>query len=261
MPGLEHIDSKDSNALLRAVNEHGACIARNVLPEALCDELVSDFNHHLSSASWGADDIGYQDEFFGNKTKRLHGLFSKSARMVDVLMHPAFMALANSMLVESGVSNDIRLSNAELMALGRGQDNQMFHTDAASWARVQRSESQEILVSANCALTDFTATNGATRVVSGSHRWARDRQPKEDEVCLAVMPKGSALIYTGNAIHSGGANQEDILRIGLYLGYIASWLRPLENQLMTNDPNDLAGLPEAAQRLLDITPGGITVYA
>lgn len=261
MPDLEHIDSKDSDELLRAVNEHGACIARDVLPESLCDELVSDFNHHLSSADWGADEIGYQDAFYGTKTKRLHGLFSKSPRMVDVLMQPAFMALANSMLVESGVSNDIRLSNAELMVLSKDQDNQMFHTDAASWARAQQSESQEILVSANCALTDFTSTNGATRVVPGSHRWARDRQPREDEVCLALMPKGSALIYTGNAIHSGGANQEDMLRIGLYLGYMASWLRPLENQLITNDPKDLTGLPKATQRLLDITPGGITVYA
>ena len=75
------------------------------------------------------------------------------------------------------------------------------------------------------------------------------------------MPKGAALIYSGNAIHSGGANAETEARVGLYLGYVVSWLRPLENQLITNEPTDILSLSEEARRLLDLTPGGFTVYA
>ena len=59
------------------------------------------------------------------------------------------------------------------MVLAKDQGVQEFHTDGASWRRVQTAEKangNEILISANCALTDFTATNGATRVVPGSHK-------------------------------------------------------------------------------------------
>ena len=95
----------------------------------------------------------------------------------------------------------------------------------------------------------------------GSHLWPESRTPEDDEVCLAVMPKGSALLYTGNAIHSGGANTEAAARVGLYLGYVVSWLRPIENQLVTNQPADILALPERARQLLDVSTGGFTVLA
>ena len=50
------------------------------------------------------------------------------------------------------------------------------------------------------ALTDFTADNGATRIVPGSHRF--DRRPDKGEVPAAwdeaVMPAGSIVVYHGS---------------------------------------------------------------
>jgi hypothetical protein len=259
--GLVHVDAADVDAILEAVAEDGGCIARGVLTDQQCRALLDDFSPHLEAMDWGRDDLGYRNDFYGTKTKRLHGLFSKSSRMTDVLTHPLFLALAERLFVDSGFAGDVRLSNTELMVLGRDQGVQDFHTDGVSWRRVQQREDREILISANCALTPFTATNGATRVVPGSHRWPADRRPREDEVCLAEMPAGSALIYSGNVIHAGGANAEADVRVGLYLGYIPSWLRPIENQLVTNEPADVLALPERARRLLDVVEGGFTVYA
>jgi ectoine hydroxylase-related dioxygenase (phytanoyl-CoA dioxygenase family) len=264
MVSLREIDASKIDDIQSAVAEDGACIALNLLPHELCDGLIADFQPHLDNMPWGTDELGYRDNFYGQRTKRLHGLFSKSEKMQAVLTHPLFLTLARRMFVEPKISSDIRLSNTELMVLSKDQDVQEFHTDGASWRRIQAAEKaagNEILISANCALTDFTETNGATRVVPGSHLWDDDRLPTDDEVCLAVMPKGSALIYTGNAIHSGGANSEDEARFGLYLGYIVSWLRPLENQLITNKAEDVLALPEEAQRLLDVAEGGFTVFA
>ncbi len=261
MPTLQQIDASDTQAILSALAVDGACIGLNVLPPELCDALLNDFSPHLAAMSWGEDELGYRNEFYGTRTKRLHGLFSKSSNMVSVLTHPLFLSLASALFVDSGMATDIRLSNTELMVLNKGQGVQDFHTDGVSWRRAQATESGEILVSANCALTEFTATNGATRVVPGSHLWPAAREPDADEICLAVMPKGAALLYTGNAVHSGGANEDNAARVGLYLGYIASWLRPIENQLVTNSPEDIRALPEQAQRLLDVSPGGFTVYA
>jgi ectoine hydroxylase-related dioxygenase (phytanoyl-CoA dioxygenase family) len=75
------------------------------------------------------------------------------------------------------------------------------------------------------------------------------------------MTKGSALIYSGNVIHSGGANTDADIRVGVYLGYVVSWLRPLENQLITNDSDDVLQLNDGAEKVLDIVPGGFTVMA
>ena len=261
MPQLRIIDSQDIDGILETLAADGGCIARGYLSESTCDELMSDFSPHLYELNWGVDELGYRDEFYGSKTKRLHGLFSKSGRMTEVLTHPTMLEITRRLFIEPGLSRDVRLSNTELMVLGQDQGNQVFHSDAVSWRRIQQSEEGEILVSVNCALTEFTSTNGATRVVPGSHRWPEEREPQEDEICLAVMPKGSALVYTGNVLHSGGANQEAERRIGLYLGYIQSWLRPIENQLVTNEAADILALPERARTLLDVSEGGFTVYA
>ena len=39
--------------------------------------------------------------------------------------------------------------------------------------------------------------DGATALVSGSHRWAEERDPTADEIVSAVMPAGSLLVYLG----------------------------------------------------------------
>lgn len=260
MPDLERLDVGARAKILDALHRDGACIVLNALDIRVCESLLEDFEPHLDQVAWGANDLGYQDDFHGVKTKRLHGLFSKSAAMGDVLTNPFMLRCAAGLLIDSAVATDLRLSNAELMVLGKSQGAQMFHTDAASWPRAQKLDDHELLVSVNYALTDFTHTNGATRVVPGSHHWDSGREPTADEICLATMPRGSALVYTGSAVHSGGANEENELRVGLYLGYIASWLRPIENQLITNRPEDIFALPEDAQRLLDVVPGGITIY-
>jgi ectoine hydroxylase-related dioxygenase (phytanoyl-CoA dioxygenase family) len=261
MAELEQINHRNRAEILAAVGRDGGCIALNVLPDETCDSLLKDFEPHLNDLDWGMDELGYRDEFYGNRTKRLHGLFEKSGMMTDVLCHPLFSYLSEQLFIEPGIAREVRLSNTEVMALSQDQGNQMFHTDGASWGRAQQSEENEILISANIALTDFTADNGATRVVPGSHRWHQIREPGDEEVCLATMPRGSALIYSGNLLHSGGENRTPHTRTGLYLGFIPSWLRPIENQLVTNSPDVIFDLPEDARRLLDVSPGGFTVMA
>lgn len=246
----------------------GACIIDGLLEIQLCDDLSKDFLGDLDQLKWGIDELGYKNDFYGNQTKRLHGLFSRSTHMEAVLTHPLLLNVARKILLADDRGRDIRLSNAELMVLNNNQKNQAFHSDAGSWHRIQERERQEalpgkgeILISANCALTDFTDNNGATRVVPGSHLWEAGRKPTEAETCLAIMKKGSALLYSGNVLHSGGENRTDNIRTGLYLGYSISWLRPIENQLVTNKPEDIFCLSQEAQQLLDVVPGGFTVMA
>lgn len=259
---LESLKSTEQDLIIEAINRDGACIVSDLLESEFCDHLLGDFRPHLSDMPWGIDELGYKSDFYGEQTKRLHGLFSKSKHMETVLTHPLLLALAGRVLVDDKKSKDFRLSNAELMVLAEHQDVQEFHTDGGSWFHAQSMEApQEILLSANIALTEFTETNGATRVVPGSHLWEPGRKPEPDEITQAVMPKGAGLIYSGNVIHSGGANSDADIRVGLYLGYVVSWLRPLENQLITNQPEDVLAMGDRAKQLVDIVPGGFTVIA
>ena len=99
------------------------------------------------------------------------------------------------------------------------------------------------------ALDDFTAANGATRLVPGSHRWG-ERRPDPAPTVTAEMPAGSVMFYLGSLWHGGGANTTDRTRLGVILEYVAAWLRPQENHVL-GVPREIArALPERLQELL-----------
>jgi ectoine hydroxylase-related dioxygenase (phytanoyl-CoA dioxygenase family) len=63
-------------------------------------------------------------------------------------------------------------------------------------------------------LDDFTLTNGATRVVPGSHRWRKrpqdvmpDPQASHPDEVLLTGPAGNAIVYNAHLWHGGTANQ------------------------------------------------------
>ena len=103
------------------------------------------------------------------------------------------------------------------------------------------------------AMTDFTADNGATRLVPGSHRWRDDREPLPEEIATAEMSVGSVLIYTGNTLHGPGANRSNDTRGGLALHYTLGWLRQEENQYLVMTPEAAARLPKRLQELMATT--------
>jgi len=97
---------------------------------------------------------------------------------------------------------------------------------------------------------EFTAENGGTQLVPGSHRWAHEREPKEDEVVNAVMPAGSVLIYTSNFLHSGGENRSNVTRRGMALHYNLGWLRQEENQFLSIPPDKARDMSEEVLKLI-----------
>jgi ectoine hydroxylase-related dioxygenase (phytanoyl-CoA dioxygenase family) len=219
---------------------------------------LRDFDAALAGESWcnikNDEDEAESDTFFGLKTKRLHGLAGVSHAFESVLLDPLVLAMALRVLDTQRVI----MSTAELMAIGSGEVKQALHRDGDSWHRVPRPHG-ELLFSINVALTDFTEDNGATVVVPGSHQWERDRQPCDEETTRATMRQRSALFYVGNVIHSGGHNDAEATRTGMYVGYIPSWLRPIENSHVTVDPEAWSQLRPETRALLGYAPGGFAL--
>ncbi len=82
-----------------------------------------------------------------------------------------------------------RLNLGHLIARGPGAEAQIPHRDEDVWPHFPRPH-DDIQVASMVALDEFRVDNGATRVVPGSHRWPRERQPEPDEIVDAVLPAG-----------------------------------------------------------------------
>ena len=263
MVSLQHFTKNSSiDDIEAAIQADGACVLDALVSADFCDQLMQDFTPVIDSVDWCNSEVdddfaGLEDEkFFGVKTKRFHGLASLSPNVELIITDPFLLKLANQVLGSGSRCRDIRVSNMELMVLGEGETRQSFHRDFDSWPYLKRSTDEIALISANIALNDFTETNGATVVVPGSHRWPKNRKPKDTEICQAIMSKGSALLYSGDVVHGGGSNLEAADRTGFYIGYIPSWLSNLENHAVSNTAEIISGLEEKTRRLLDIVPGG-----
>jgi ectoine hydroxylase-related dioxygenase (phytanoyl-CoA dioxygenase family) len=104
-------------------------------------------------------------------------------------------------------------------------------------------------------MTEFTARNGATRLVPGSHRLADRLSFREEDSEPAEMEAGSVLLYTGSLYHGGGANRSQAVRLGLNITYALAWLRQEENQYLSCPPEIARGLPVELLRLMGYARG------
>ena len=101
-------------------------------------------------------------------------------------------------------------------------------------------------------IDDFTAENGATIVVPGSHLSGREPDQELDADAgwtPAVAPAGSIIVLDGRVWHSTGENRTDRPRIGLTTNFCAWQFRQQENLAMGVSPEVLA---DASPELLDL---------
>jgi hypothetical protein len=89
---------------------------------------------------------------------------------------------------------------------GRTSYAQRVHRDIRSF-----SGDMPLLLNTLVMLDDFTTDNGATYMMSGSHKAAEkpDNDTFAKEAEQALGPAGSILIFNSNVWHAGGSNQTD----------------------------------------------------
>lgn len=99
-------------------------------------------------------------------------------------------------------------------------------------------------------IDDYTAENGATLLVPGSHLSGRQPDPVLDSNANwvpATGPAGTAVVFEGRIWHTTGINTTDRPRIGLSTNFCAPQFRPQENYLLGTLP---VVLEEASPELL-----------
>ncbi len=249
----------DPDAVHVALERDGVVIVEGLLPL----DVVARVNDEVEAAVDAADP---DEEFFnpilsafhGPQTKQVAGMPGISRTFAtDVMCNPLLLDLCDRVLLPSCARYQLNLGH--LLQRGPGAGEQILHRDELVWNDVP-SPHPEIQLASVIAFVDFTRDNGATRVVPGSHRWPERElsgaeqmsrpPPSDDQIEVAEMPAGSAVVYSGGTIHAGGANTTDIPRRGAHLSYCVGWLRTEENNYLSTPPDVAATLPRRAQELL-----------
>lgn len=246
-----------------ALEEYGAVIVEDFLSAEVLAQLNGEMDSLIAAESDNEQSFVNPliAEFFGDKVTHLSGIAGKSRGFVDhVLLHSRYQSVCEHILKPN--CSDYQLNIAHLMEREPGSEAQPLHRDAWVWKRLP-AMTGEVQLASLVALSDFTAYNGATLVVPGSHRWSDERYPEMSEAIPAEMKAGSAVIYLGSTFHAGGTNStRESIRRGLHVSYCLGWLRTEENQALATPLEVVEGLPQRAQQLLgfgvhdDIEIGG-----
>jgi ectoine hydroxylase-related dioxygenase (phytanoyl-CoA dioxygenase family) len=244
--------SEPAAEIAAALLDQGAVIVEDLLES----DLLARFNAELDPLLAGAspdhegqflnEAIGW---FFGQQTRHVTGVAGKSPVFAnEILPHPVFLAVSDAVLGSSCASYQLNI--AHVLDRGPGSEQQYLHRDELVWIHLPQPH-EEVQLASVIALGEFTAANGATRVVPGSHRWPADRVPTDADLVPAEMAAGSAVIYLGSTIHAGGANVTSTeRRRGMHVSYCVGWLRTEENQFLATPLEAVRAMPRRSQELL-----------
>jgi ectoine hydroxylase-related dioxygenase (phytanoyl-CoA dioxygenase family) len=248
---LERLKPHDPiESITLALESAGAVIVEDLLDAECLERFNAEIDEHVEAADPGRRLMNPAIEWFmGKETRHITGVAGKSRVFAEqVLCHETLCGIADAILLPSCVR--YQLNVAHVLDRGPGSEQQLLHRDELVWCQVPRPH-PELQVASVIALNEFTADNGATRIVPGSHRWPLDRQAELEEAVVAEMQPGSAVVYLGSTIHGGGPNvTKDRRRRGMHLSYTLGWLRTEENHYLSTPQEIARTLPRRAQELL-----------
>ncbi len=243
-----------------ALGASGGVIVEDMLEAATLSRLNAEVDPYVEQADPTMDHINPAIAvFFGPHTRHVAGVASKSETFArDVLCHPVLLGICDRILGPSCARYQLNVGH--VLDRGPGAEAQMLHRDEDVWIHMPRPH-PELQVASMTALVDFSEEIGATRLVPGSHRWPREREPQPHEIAVAEMRAGSTVIYLGSTIHGAGQNSTQRYRRGLHLSYVVGWLRTEENNYLATPPEIARRLPRQAQELLGYAVHDAIQYA
>ena len=224
----------------RAVTDGGWTVLEGAIPS----ELVERLSGRIDTLHAELETPVGTNEFLGERTRRIFNLLPRDAVFAEVPVHETVLSV-----VEGVIGHECLLSSLTAVEMGPGETDQPFHADDGSLPLPRPHP--PVTCTAIWALTDFTAENGATRLVPGSHESERiPRRGDAPEFVRAEMRAGSVLVYHGSLWHAGGANRSGERRLGVIVNYCAGFLRQEECQLLAVPREQVASYPRRLQELV-----------
>jgi ectoine hydroxylase-related dioxygenase (phytanoyl-CoA dioxygenase family) len=200
-----------------------------------------------------------RNPFEGYRTERLYTLVARARIFWKIALDPRVLALCARYL-----RPNFLLTASQAIAIAPGETPQAFHTDDAFYP-LPRPRPM-VALSTIVAVDDFTAENGATEVIPGSHGWGdaelgdvdhdllaeapRGQEPLAARARTVTMPAGAVVVFAGMLVHRGGANRSAVPRRALSNQYCQPWARQQENFTLAVPVETARQMPPALQALL-----------
>jgi len=265
MTGLTRVPADaDLDEVVEILDRDGAVVVDGFVDRAVVDGLWADLGPALDAQGYG------EDWYNGTRTRRVSSLFARTTKLAPVVTQPVYLGAARRIMqvpVPMWVGRSrvemvptIQISGTQLIQIHPGQGKQPLHRDDA--LHLRRHPGPTSRVQLMLAMSDFTAANGGTLVIPGSHHWDDERPPHAEEAFPTEMAAGSGLIWLGGVYHGGGRNTSDAPRTGLTIALDLGNLRQEENQYLAVPKESVLAYPEEVRRLLgyDRCPPGLGWY-
>ena len=161
----------------RILERDGCIVIEDVLDEQALDRLKQELRPHFEETP------NCTGDFYGHATKRLSSLIAKSTLCREMAMHPVILAAMDEFLLKGCRQYQLNLTQA--IQIGPGEPQQIMHPDDPLFPFVHPG--YEAMINCMWAVDEFTAENGATNIVPGSHvsgnAWAcsPEREPLQGD--------------------------------------------------------------------------------
>ena len=229
----------------------GYTIVRDFLDASALERVRAGLAPHLSTHAG-------RNNFEGFKTERVYTLVGRGKVFEDIAEDERVLRLLDAHLKPGYL-----LTASQAICIYPGETPQPIHYDDSLYpiARPRPSISMSTIV----AVDDFTAENGGTEIIPGSHLWSdadiagaydghdhdAEMQPAlEAQLVPVVMPAGSCLMFHGTLMHRGGANRSAAPRLAFSNQYCEPWARTQENFFLGVPPEIVSTMSPRVQTLL-----------
>lgn len=219
---------------LEHYHRQGFVVLHGVLCAAEIDALRSALQPYL--------DLGVQgrNDFEGTRTQRVYSLVGRGEVFERTAEHPLVLECLDALLRPGFL-----LTASQAICIHPGETPQPVHFDDTFYTLPRPRPT--VSISTIWALDDFSAINGGTEVIPGSHLWSDDQVaavcPSERVVSTAApwmgsmvpieMAAGSLVLFAGTLLHRGGANRSPRVRRAFSHQYCEPWARQQENFVLS----------------------------
>ncbi len=233
--GGSTVDSAVVEADVAALARDGYVIWENLLDAQQCREIRETVRPWLGHTG--------RNSFEGRRTQRVYSVLSRT-RVCDRLVdNPRVLAVLDRLLMPNYL-----LSALQAINIQPSESAQLPHHDDGFYPIPRPRE--PLAAATIWAIDDFTADNGATVVIPGSHRWGKRRPGPDDTALPVVMPAGSCVFFVGTLWHGGGANTSTHDRLAVTAQYCQPWLRPMEAFTLSVSRDIARTVSDDIQRML-----------
>lgn len=227
---------------IKDLKEHGIAL----LPDVLTGDKLREARDAVYSGP--ADDAANgrtPDAFlldYGTGNVRVWNLLNRGALFAELVQHPLVLELVEAIIGPQALLGGFSANIAE-----PGSEGGALHADQGGYPTPWLTPEG---INFAWLLDDYTADNGATEYVVGSHCRDDYSEPPLKSALPATAPAGTVVAFEGRVWHRTGSNRSSAPRAAAFAWYIKPIYRAQENWFLSLNEEVLEGASDNLLTLL-----------